>query len=48
MNILAPAQQDLNNHDVFNNYNPNPVDEYDPFDVIPYDSDSDTEPDYRR
>jgi hypothetical protein len=24
------------------------VDEYDPFDVIPYDSDSDTEPDYRR
>ena len=48
MNILAPPQQDLNNQDVFNNYNPNPLDEYDPFDVIPYDSDSDTEPDYRR
>ena len=48
MNFLTPAPQHNNYQDVFNISNVDPVDEYDLFDVIPYDSDSDTEPDYRR
>ena len=53
--VYVPSMNYMNNPpplptypETFNIQNLDPVDEYDPFDPIPYDSDSETEPDDRR